>query len=74
MFYMRGVVGYIETTGNSGSENKHKKQKQMYFLIYESCFWSASASELYFIKNETNPKKCPLCNDDRISATPILRG
>jgi rubrerythrin len=71
---MRSFVGYIETTGNnSGFVNKRERQKQMYFLICESCFWCASTSNLYFIKDEAIGK-CPLCDDDRLSVIPILRG
>jgi CheY-like chemotaxis protein len=47
--------------------------RQIHFLICESCFWCASASHLYFIKNETIPK-CPLCDGNKISIIPILRG
>jgi hypothetical protein len=65
---MPSFVDYIETIGNSDYENKHKNQ--MYFLICESCFWSASASNLYFIKNPI----CHLCDGDRITLIPILGG
>jgi hypothetical protein len=65
---MSSLIGYSETTC---SENKRKKK--MYFLICESCFWCASASDQYFIKNETI-SRCPLCDDDRISTIPISRG
>jgi hypothetical protein len=68
---MPGFVGYIETTAKSGYENKHKNQ--MRFLIYESCFWCASTSNLYFVNEETIPK-CPLCDGDGITLIPILRG
>jgi len=56
------ALGYIETTGNdSGFVNKHKRQSQMYFLICESCYWCASTSYLYFIKDEAIGKHFRLC-------------
>ena len=71
---MPSSVSYIETTGNnSGYENKHKNQMYVYlFTVCDSCFWCASAQNLYFINNETS-LKCPLCDGDRITLTPILR-
>ena len=73
---MRSSISYIETKENnpdSANKNKNKKQKQMYFLICESCLWCASAQSLRPIRKETTPK-CPLCNGNRISIIPILRG
>jgi hypothetical protein len=73
---MHSPISYIETKENnpdSANKNKNKKQKQMYFLICESCLWCASVQSLPPIRNETIPK-CPLCNGNRISIIPILRG
>jgi len=66
---MDRFVGVMETIGDS----KHRQKKQTYFLICESCFWCASASSLFLIKNRTIPR-CPLCHGDRISAVPISSG
>jgi hypothetical protein len=73
---MHSSISYIKTKENnpeSANKNKNKKQKQMYFLICESCLWCASAQSLRPIRNETIPK-CPLCNGNRISIIPILKG
>jgi hypothetical protein len=65
---MSSFLGYIETTENPGPENKRKKQ--IHFLICESCFWVASALNLYLIRKKIIAN-CPLCDGDRISAIPI---
>ena len=75
---MLGLLNYSETTQDLFSEknkkNGHKRQKQIYFLICESCFWCASALSLRPIKNKTIPK-CPTCDDDYyISIIPFSRG
>ena len=68
-------LNYSQTTQDPVSKNRreHKRQKQIYFLICESCFWCASALSLRPIGNEITPK-CPICNDDGISIVPISRG
>jgi hypothetical protein len=68
-------LDYSETTQDPVTENKHghKKQKRIYFLICESCFWCASALSLRPIKDETVPK-CPMCDGLYcISIVPISR-
>jgi hypothetical protein len=40
------------------------------FLLCESCFWCASASNICFIKNP----RCPMCSGDKIALIPISRG
>ena len=72
---MLGLINYTETTQDPSSENKHrhKRQKQMYFVICQSCFWCASALSLRPIRNETIPK-CPVCEGKSISIVPISRG
>ena len=68
-------LNYSQTTQDPVFENKHghKKQKRIYFLIYDSCFWCASALNLRPIGNETIPK-CPACEDESISIIPISIG
>jgi hypothetical protein len=68
-------LNHTQTTQDPVSKNKHghKRQKQIYFLICESCFWCASALSLRPIRNETTPK-CPICDGDGISIIPISRG
>jgi hypothetical protein len=58
-------LNYSQTTQDPIPENRHghKGQKQIYFLICESCFWCDSALRLRPIGNETFPK-CPMCDDD----------
>jgi len=71
---MSGFIGYyVETTANSSPESKHKQKKQTYFLICQSCFWCASASNLYLPKNRII-SKCPLCHGNRISAVQVSKG
>jgi hypothetical protein len=68
-------LNHTQTTQDPVSKNKHghKRQKQIYFLICESCFWCASALSLRQIKNETIPK-CPMCdNGDSFSIVPLSR-
>jgi hypothetical protein len=40
-------------------------------FLYESCLWCASAPSPLHVRNVTI-RKCPSCNADRISMTPIL--
>ena len=68
-------LNHTQTTQDPVSKNKHghKRQKQIYFLICESCFWCASALSLRPIKNETIPK-CPMCdNGESFSIVPLSR-
>jgi len=65
---MHSFVDYVEA---SNDKNKHRTQK--YFLICESCLWCASAPSPLHVRNVTI-RRCPSCNGDRISMTPILGG
>ena len=68
-------LNHTQITQDPVSKNKHghKRQKQIYFLICESCFWCASALSLRPIKKETIPK-CPMCdNGESFSIVPLSR-
>jgi hypothetical protein len=65
---MHNFVDYVEV----GNDN-NKQRTQKYFLICESCLWCASAPSPQRMRNGTI-RKCPSCNADRISMTPILGG
>ena len=43
------------------------KDRHLYFLICESCFWCAT-----HINSDRVVAKCPVCKDNRIEALPIL--
>ena len=66
---MNSFVDYTQASRNS----HHRNYSQMYFVICESCFWCATARSIRRVINETI-SKCPSCDDDRISITPILGG
>jgi hypothetical protein len=68
-------LNYNQITRDPVTENKdrHNRQKQIYIMICESCFWCASALSLRPIRNEINPK-CPMCDDAGISIVPISSG
>jgi hypothetical protein len=66
---MHSFVDYTQANRNS----PHGNRRQIYFVICESCFWCASAPSPRRVRNETI-SKCPSCEGDRISITPILGG
>jgi hypothetical protein len=45
-------------------------RQTLQFLLCESCFWCASTSIVYFIKNP----KCHICDGYRITLVTILKG
>jgi hypothetical protein len=54
----------------------HTKKKaepisRRYFLICQTCFWSASYIDIMGNMDELPYKACPTCNDNRIESLPI---
>jgi rubrerythrin len=43
-----------------------------YFMICQTCFWSASYIGTMDIMNELPFETCPTCNDNKIESLPIL--
>ena len=70
---MHSFVDYTQASRNSHHGNKDQLQKEMYFVICESCYWCASAQSPPHLRNETTPK-CPGCGGNEINIIPIPRG
>ena len=43
------------------------KDRRLYFLLCESCFWCAT-----YLNSDIIVAKCPLCKDSRVESLPIL--
>lgn len=70
---MHNYLDYTRAIRNSRHTNKDKLQRQVYFVICESCYWCASTERIQVVTNKT-VDKCPSCYDNKISIIPISRG
>ena len=61
----------ITTIGHHGPNRNKRISDKIYFLLCESCFWSASYLSTSYNIMKDPITHCPLCNTEKIESMPI---
>ena len=61
----------ITTIGHHGPNRNKRISDKIYFLLCESCFWSASYLSTSYNNMKDPITHCPICNTEKIELMPI---
>ena len=61
----------ITTIGHHWPNSNNRISANIYFLLCESCFWSASYLSTSYNNMKDPITYCPLCNTEKIESMPI---